>query len=259
MQDVRVATELPEPTMDGVDWPMQADAIGAEPVAGRRWHLSQARARRQRQPVLAAFALALVGHAALFALWWRETPFRGLPTRVLPTLTVQLYEPAPRIEIEVLDPIQPETTPTPPTRATSVRRELPPMPVPTIEEHPDDQRTSITIDWPSAIRDGLPADSRVAPSDPLKPAPLPPLPGADGRAWFNPLPSLQQRARQAGNARSEAPIAGGGLLNKLVAPSYGEYMMDSDLVDKQSECHPTADGRLYCPERTRPQVVSGDW
>jgi hypothetical protein len=255
-----MATELPERNIDGRAASVRT--IGVEALAGRRWRLNQARARRERQPVLAAFALALVGHAALMALWWRETPFQGLRTRVLPAITVQLYEPETAPEVVVIDPVQPESTPTPPTRATVVRRQLLPEP-PTAaalpEEVTEDQRTSITIDWPSAISDGLPSHSPAAPSSPLKPAPLPQLPGTDSRAWSNPLPSLQQRARQVGGAMSSAPVAGGGQLNKLVAPSYGEYMMDSDLVDKQSECHPTADGRLYCPERTRSQVVSGDW
>ncbi len=253
--------EMPEPSMDCVEWPTTTAAMGPVALAGRRWRLSQARARERRQPVLAAFALALVGHVALITLWWREAPLQGLRTRVLPALTIQLYEPELPAEIEVVDPVAPEIAPAPPNRPTVVRQQMPSPPIPslTTDEDPDDQRTSITIDWPAAIGEA----SRMTPSapagNPLKPSPLPQLPGGDGRAWSNPLPSLQQRVRQAGGAMSSAPIAGGGLLNKLVAPSYGEYMMDSDLVDKQSECHPTADGRLYCPERTRPQVVSGDW
>ncbi len=228
--------------------------------AGRRWRLAQARKRQHRQPILAAFALALLGHAALTVLWWHDGPLPGFPTRVLPALTIHLYEPE-SPAVAVIDLAQP-VVPTPtPARPIIEHRELTPPAPSTLAIEPDseDERSKLAIDWPTAIGEAVNTNAPSASADPLKFAPLPQLPGGDGRAWSNPVPSLQQRARQAGGAMSSAPIAGGGLLNKLVAPSYGEYMMDSDLVDKQSECHPTADGRLYCPERTRSRVVSGDW
>lgn len=255
-----MATEMPELNNVCDGWATPTAAWSPAGLPGRRWRLNQARATARRQPVLAAFALALVGHAGLVAFWWREAPLQGLRTRVLPALTVRLYEPEPAAEI-ALDPVPPETAPALPARSTVDRPDVPapPIPVATQEEAAEDQRTSITIDWPAAIGEAVRTPWPDARGDSLKPAPLPQLPGGDGRAWSNPRPSLQQRARRAGGAMSSAPVAGGGLLNKLVAPSYGEYMMDSDLVDKQSECHPTADGRLYCPERTRPHVVSGDW
>ncbi|MEZ5442831.1 MAG: hypothetical protein R3F15_15265 [Lysobacterales bacterium] len=222
---------------------------------GRRWRERRQRDQRWRNSALLAFVLALLAHLLLLRLWWVDSPLPGLTLPRMPAISVRLFDPPAPTPIEA--PSLPTQTP---STTQVVRRPRPAAPTPlvTVPEPPvsaAEPPVNPEIDWPAAIRDyGATPSPAPGARSPLEPAPLPALPGADGRAWSGPRLTPADRLRQVGGAMSSAPVTGGGLLNKLVAPSHFEHMVDSDLVDKQLECHPTADGFLYCPQKVRASV-----
>lgn len=224
---------------------------------GRRWRRGQASAG-WRNSTLAAFTLALLAHALLLALWWHEAPLPGL--RLLPreAVSVRLFETAPT-PLPMPDPalaIPPAREPR--TRPLPQRSQPQPLPqlAPAQVQPPQPAQVDPTdIDWPAAISEAARATTSTPQTrDPLAGAPLPALPGDSVGQWGAPPASPEQRLQRVGAALSSAPVTGGSLLNKLVAPSFFDHMLDSDLVDKQNECHPTADGWLRCPKKVRDGV-----
>lgn len=211
-----------------------------------------------RNSTLAAFALALLAHVLLLVLWWHEAPLPGLHLLPREAVSVRLFEAAPA-PAPLPDPAlaippvrQQASRPLPQRRDPQALQQLAPTPV----QPPEASQADATdIDWPAAISEAARATtSAPQPRDPLAGAPLPTLPGESVGRWGAPPASPEQRLQRVGAALSSAPVTGGSLLNKLVAPSFFDHLLDSDLVDKQNECHPTADGWLRCPQKVRDGV-----
>ena len=204
--------------------------------------------------VVAAAALALLAHALLLWLWLQESARPAPPLPPGERLSVQLHDPVPLLPTaEIAPPTETTTAQAPPART-----EVPVAPTQTIVEPEisaplvvDQHSERVAIDWQSA-REQAARDQLGAPASRSRPsigAPLPRLPGERADPWAAPLLTPSQRLQQIGQMRSQDQLVGGDGLHSLVAAGPMEQEINRRIQDLQSECHPTADGRLRCPRR----------
>ena len=210
--------------------------------------------------VFAAALLAVLLHACILALWLHETPEPPPPPLLEPErLTVELLEtrpPTPLTEVSVpVDSVTPDLPAPPPQlqpRRIS-RSSAPVAPEITAPATTDANAPSVSIDWNAALSGAAREQIDSAPSRPAGRlgATVPRLPGERSDQWSQPTTTVAQRVQQLGGMLSSAQIVGGDGLHSLVAAGLMEQEIDSRIRELQSECHPTADGRLKCPSRQR--------